>query len=169
MTPKRTLNRRSFLARVSGGALMGAGLASAAGAQTGPYTGVTDSDSGSHADSAGHGRGPGGNRYGQPAQPQQNHTGCSDSDGGNTADPSGAGRRCGPGRQSTGITDTDPTDSYGQGQGRQGVRPNLRRPDGCLVHHTGQTDADSGQSRDPANYGNGGRRGSNTLYHGGSC
>ena len=60
-------------------------------AQTGPYTGITDSDSGSHADNAGHGRGPGGNRYGQPAQPQHGQTGYSDSDSGANADPSGGG------------------------------------------------------------------------------
>ena len=79
-------------------------------------TGVTDSDSGAHADNAGHGRGPGGNRYGQPAQPQPNYTGCSDSDSGNGADPSGSGRRCRETRQ-TGISDSDPSDPYGQGRG----------------------------------------------------
>jgi hypothetical protein len=111
---------------------------------------------------------PGGNRSGQPARPQQGQTGYSDSDSGRNADPSGSGRR-GRNQGRTGVTDSDPTDSYGQGQGRTGVRPNLRRPDGCLVHHTGRTDADSGPRRDPSNYGHGGQLGSNMLYHGGSC
>ena len=164
MKPSRPLNRRSFLGRVSGGAMIGAGTLllglRPARAQTGLYTGITDQDSGSHADNAGHGRGPGGNAWGQPAQPQQNYTGCSDSDAGSTADPSGSGRRCRQTRQ-TGHTDSDPTDPYNQGVG--GVRNNQRRSDGCWVHYTGHTDSDSGPSRDPSNYGNNGVPGSNLL------
>ncbi len=164
MKPSRQLNRRSFLGRVSGGALFGAGTlllgARAARAQTGPYTGITDTDSGAHADNAGHGRGPGGNAWGQPAQPQQNYTGCSDSDSGNGADPSGGGRRCR--QQQSGLTDSDPSDPYGQGRGTS-VRANRRRNDGRCVHHTGRTDSDSGLQRDPSGYGHGGNYGSNLL------
>ena len=165
MTPTRRLNRRSFLSRVAGGALAGGAFAlcgGAARAQTGPYTGVTDTDSGSYADNAGHGRGPGGNRNGQPAQPQSGYTGYSDSDSGANADPSGGGRR-GRTPTRTGATDSDPTDSYGNGRGGSTVRANMRRSDGRCVHHTGRTDSDSGAVRDPSGYGHGGSYGSNLL------
>lgn len=162
MTPRRKLNRRSFFRQVAGGAAAAGALGLTGGEarafQTGPYTGVTDSDSGSYADNAGHGRGPGGNASGQPAQPQTGESGYSDSDSGGAADPSGRGRRGRPTR--TGITDGDPTDPYGQGRGtsggsaRNGVQ---RRPDGSVAQYTGITDADSGASRDPSNYGRGGR------------
>jgi hypothetical protein len=169
MAIRRQLNRRSFLGTVSGGlvasgtlALIGPGRAAAA--QTGPYTGVTDNDSGSYADNAGHGRGPGGNRYGQPARPQQGQTGYSDSDSGANADPSGAGRR----GRATGVTDSDPSDPYGNGRGALNsggrvVRSNQRRPDGGCTRYTGYTDSDSGAVRDPASYGNNGSPGSNLL------
>ena len=177
MKPTRKLNRRSFLRRVAGGAVgLGAlgAIDGSASAQTGPYTGITDTDSGSYADNAGHGRGPGGNRS---AQPQSNegvtdsdpadlpghgrggYTGYSDNDSGATADPSGRGRRRGEQAPQTGITDSDPTDSYGEGRGTagNGARPWRTRPDGTPVEHTGITDSDSGQSRDPAGYGRGSR------------
>src|SRR5689334_17862470 len=107
MRSGRRLNRRSFLRRVAGRAAATGALGVIGGEarawQTGPYTGVTDQDSGSHADNAGHGRGPGGNSSGQPAQPQPGQTGYSDSDSGADADPSGGGRR--GQRPQTGITD----------------------------------------------------------------
>jgi hypothetical protein len=166
MKPVRKLNRRSFFSQVAGAAFVGsaAAVAGAARAQTGPYTGVTDTDSGSHADNAGHGRGPGGNAYGQPAQPLPNQTGYSDSDTGPNADPSGGGRR----GRATGVTDSDPTDSYGNGRGvlnsgGRTVRQNQRRPDGRCTHYTGRTDSDSGAVRDPSGYGHGGSQGSNLL------
>jgi hypothetical protein len=162
MIPRRRLNRRSFLGQVAGGAASAGALGLIGGEarawQTGPYTGVTDTDSGSHADNAGHGRGPGGNAYGQPAQPQTGQTGYSDSDSGANADPSGGGRR--GQRTNTGITDGDPTDPYGQGQGTSGARSHnsiRRRPDGSFSQYTGITDSDSGATRDPANYGRGSR------------
>jgi hypothetical protein len=152
------LNRRSFLGQVAGGAISAGALGVVCGtarAQTGPYTGITDTDSGSYADNAGHGRGPGGNRFGQP-QPQQPQTGYSDSDSGANADPSGAGRRGAP--VQTGITDSDPTDPYGQGRGGGTARPgSAMRPDGSYAQYSGITDADSGATRDPANYGRGSR------------
>jgi len=162
MQTGRRLNRRSFLRRVAGGAAAAGALGVIGGEarawQTGPYTGVTDSDSGAHADNAGHGRGPGGNNSGQAAQPQPGQTGYSDSDSGANADPSGAGRRGRP--VQTGITDSDPTDPYGQGRGTSGARSQngiQRRPDGSYASYTGITDADSGPTRDPSNYGRGGR------------
>ena len=179
MKPTRKLNRRSFLGKVAGGAVAAGALGVIGGearaGQTGPYTGVTDNDSGSHADNAGHGRGPGGNASGQPqGNPQTGvtdsdptdpsghgrggQTGYSDSDSGANADPSGRGRR--GQHPQTGITDSDPTDAYGQGQGTSGSRTTRsvqRRPDGSFAHYTGVTDTDSGQSRDPAGYGRGGR------------
>ncbi|HEY5713671.1 MAG TPA: hypothetical protein VIT38_17375 [Allosphingosinicella sp.] len=163
MRTRRQLNRRSFLSAVSAGAVTGGAFALIGGpvrAQTGTYTGITDSDSGSHADSGGYGRGPGGNAYGQPAQPQLGQTGYSDSDGGPNADPSGAGRR-GRAPARSGHTDSDPSDPSGQGRGV--IRANQRRPDGTCVHHTGRTDSDSGAVRDPSGYGNGGSPGSNRL------
>jgi hypothetical protein len=59
--PTRRLNRRSFLRQVAGGAA-GAGALAAIGGearavQTGPYTGVTDTDSGVARDPANYGRG----------------------------------------------------------------------------------------------------------------
>jgi hypothetical protein len=162
MKTGRRLNRRSFLRRVAGGAVATGALGVIGGEarawQTGPYTGVTDQDSGSHADNAGHGRGPGGNSSGQPAQPQPGQTGYSDSDSGANADPSGGGRRGRP--TQTGITDSDPTDPYGQGRGTGGTRTRngvQRRPDGSYATYSGITDADSGATRDPSNYGRGGR------------
>ena len=164
MTARRKLNRRSFLARVAGGAVAAGALGTIGGAaragQTGPYTGITDSDSGSYADNAGHGRGPGGNAYGQPqqpAQPQSGYTGYSDSDSGANADRSGHGRRGRP--IQTGITDSDPSDPYGQGRGTGGgfVRGGIRQPDGSYRWYTGVTDSDSGANRDPYGYGRGGR------------
>ncbi|MGZ8349779.1 MAG: hypothetical protein ACXWU2_07100 [Allosphingosinicella sp.] len=168
------LNRRSFFASVVGGAAACAGLAGAARAQTGPWTGVTDSDSGSSADNAGHGRGPGGNASGQPQNRPQTgvtdgdpadpvgagrggQTGYSDSDSGANADPSGRGRRGQP--TQTGITDRDPTDAYGQGSGTGTTTHNntARRPDGSVAYYSGLTDTDSGQARDPSNYGRGSR------------
>jgi hypothetical protein len=163
MKTSRKLSRRSFFLQVAGGAVGSGALAlisDRAGAQTGPFTGVTDSDSGSYADNAGHGRGPGGNRSGQPGRtgitdhdpsdPAGNgrgrNTGYSDSDSGPNADPSGGGRR--------GRTPSSPAPSYPL------RRPARRRADGTCLAPSGVTDADSGQSADPAGYGtNGGRAG----------
>src|SRR5262245_6853040 len=90
MKSRPKLNRRSFFVQVTGGSVVIGALGVTHGparAQTGQYTGVTDTDSGSYADNAGYGRGPGGNSSGQPqAQPPQ--TGYSDSDSGANADPS---------------------------------------------------------------------------------
>ena len=173
MKPARRLNRRSFLGQVAGGAATVGALGLIGGsarAQTGPYTGVTDTDSGSHADNAGHGRGPGGNASGNPqgvtdsdvSDPhgggRGGSTGYSDSDSGANADPSGRGRR-GQSLQ-TGVTDSDSYDRYGEGRGPAagGVRNNFAsRPDGTRVEYTGITDTDSGATRDPANYGRGTR------------
>jgi len=186
MKPARKLNRRSFLGQVAGGAIgLGAlGLvgSSRAGAQTGPYTGVTDNDTGSYADNAGHGRGPGGNASGQPVRQtgvtdrdptdpsgggRGTATGYSDSDSGSNADPSGQGRRR---EYQTGRTDSDSYDRTGEGRGPvQGYeRPSQHRPDGTCVVPTGHTDSDSGQTRDPSGYGNNGAPGSNYCYRPGN-
>jgi hypothetical protein len=102
-------------------------------------------------------------------------SGCSDSDSGAYGDPAGNGRRCGSG------TDSDPTDSVGEGRGgRSGVSDNdPSDPAGggwgsrnCTDRDTGRnadpigrgrrcggrrwtgvTDSDSGANGDPANYG----------------
>ena len=162
MKTERKLNRRSFLWQVAGGAAVTGALGVIGGEarawQTGPYTGVTDNDSGSYADNAGHGRGPGGNASGHPNQNQGSQTGYSDSDSRANADPSGGGRR--GQRPNTGITDGDPTDPYGQGHGTSGGTSHnsvRRTPDGRVLQYTGITDSDSGAARDPSNYGRGGR------------
>lgn len=172
MSRSRKLNRRSFLGQVVGTAGIGAFAVvdGKARAQTGPYTGVTDNDSGSHADNAGHGRGPGGNASGHPqgvtdGDPTDpvgggrgGQTGYSDSDSGANADPSGRGRH--PQGTQTGITDSDPTDPSGQGLGTSGGSSRnaiRRRPDGSYASYTGLTDTDTGSSRDPSGYGRGSR------------
>ena len=124
MKASRRLSRRSFVASVIGGAALG-GSATAlvtgqAQAQNTRYSGVTDSDTGEHADRPGygvgvrnqytdrdtgpgadpqfHGRGPNGRPPGAPSgqgsygEPPTN---CSDTDSGANADPGGRGRRCG--------------------------------------------------------------------------
>lgn len=122
MEPTRKPSRRSFLNQVLGGAAAGGALALLAGsarAQNTRYSGVTDTDSGEHADRPGygvgtrnnytdndtgpnadpqfHGRGPNGRPNGSAsgqgsyAEPQ---SGCSDTDSGSGSDPGGRGRRC---------------------------------------------------------------------------
>lgn len=139
MKPTRKISRRSFLGRVAGGAIAGGAaltvLGESANAQVSDrdpsdapgrgYTGVTDNDSGSNSDRAGHGRG-------------RRNTGVTDNDPG---DPVGGGR----GRR-TGLTDSDSgswADPAGNGRGRRRARP------------TGLTDGDSGSNADRARYGRG--------------
>ena len=180
MRPRRKLDRRSFLRQVTGAGLAGGALGLIGGEakafQTGPYTGITDTDSGSYADNAGHGRGPNGNAWGNPPQttgvtdsdPMDAvgngrgpiGTGYSDNDSGAYADPSGHGRNRNAQPPQTGVTDSDPTDWAGEGRGTAGARgerPRLVRPDGTPVDYTGLTDTDSGESRDPSGYGRGSR------------
>jgi hypothetical protein len=120
MKASRRLSRRSFVTSVLGGVVAGGATALIVGsarAQNIRYTGVTDSDTGEHADRPGygtgvrsqytdsdtgpnadaqfHGHGPNGQgttsgtgSYGERA------SGCSDTDGGPGADPSGRGRSC---------------------------------------------------------------------------
>src|SRR4051812_30091711 len=73
MKPTRRLSRRSFLARVAGGAIVAGGALTMVGAPAGALQ-VTDSDRGPNADPAGRGRG------------------VTDSDSGPNADPAGRGR-----------------------------------------------------------------------------
>jgi hypothetical protein len=122
MKPTRKLSRRSFMETVLGSAAMsGAALfADGATAQNIRYTGVTDSDTGEHADRPGygtgvrnqytdrdtgpnadpqfHGRGPNGRPEDSPSgtgRYDEPVSGCSDTDAGPGADPGGRGRRCG--------------------------------------------------------------------------
>lgn len=87
---KNFLNRRSFMSRVSGGALLGGAASATAGCATGPYSGTTDADP---VDAAGYGR----------------NSGFTDAD---PTDAVGRGRG-GAG----GVTDADPTDAVGRGRG----------------------------------------------------
>src|SRR3954468_13764913 len=118
MKTSRRLNRRSFVATVIGGSAT-ALLAAEARAQNTRYSGVTDSDTGEHADRPGygvgtrnqytdrdtgpnadaqfHGRGPAGrNPDGPSGQGSYGDaaSNCSDTDSGPNADPGGRGRRC---------------------------------------------------------------------------
>lgn len=90
MDDQTPLNRRSFLGRVVGGAVL-AGGASALVAGSAARAQTTDSDP---SDGYGRGRGSG--------------TGATDSD------PTDAG-----GRGRSGVTDSDPTDGSGRGRGRR--------------------------------------------------
>lgn len=148
MTAHRILNRRSFLVRVAGGAMIGSGGALAllrgSGAAAQNYSGVTDCDTGSGRDRPGFGRGVR-NQYtdsdtGPGADPrcqgrgsntgantgtrynpsiQPNQPLCSDSDYGVNGDPAGYGRAC-------------------RGEGGN---PRARQYSGC-------TDSDTGQGAD---------------------
>jgi hypothetical protein len=152
MKTSRRLNRRSFVASVIGGAALG-GSATAlvsgrAEAQTMPYTGVTDSDTGAgHADRPGygtgvrnqhtdrdtgpnadaqfHGRGQPGDISGQGRYGEY-PSGCSDSDRGSGSDPGGRGTSC------------------------NGQTPRQHRPPDHTRHCT---DSDRGGSADPVQEG----------------
>lgn len=170
---KKPLNRRSFMASVLGGAAVAGGasalIAGEAQAQQRP-TGRSDSDSGSYADRGGYGRtgvtdsdpydragygiGSGGGGYA---------SGCSDSDGGAYADPGGNGRYCGgSGYGASGLTDSDPVDSGGNGRGNgTGVTDSDTGygSDPAGRGYSGRTDSDSGSNRDRAGHGRGPARG----------
>ena len=77
MSEKKKLNRRSFMSRIAGGALIAGGATAlvTGKAEAQNYTGRTDSDSGANADRGGYG-----------------HTGLTDSDSGNGADRASYGR-----------------------------------------------------------------------------
>lgn len=115
MNPTRKPSRRSFLNLVIGGGALAAITGRAEGQNT-RYSGVTDSDTGEHADRPGygvgtrtqhtdtdtgpnadaqfHGRGPQGNITG-PGSYSGYASGCSDSDHGSGSDPGGRGVHCG--------------------------------------------------------------------------
>ena len=129
----RRVTRRSFLFSVTAGTLAGGGaamlVAGPAHAQGRPYTGVSDSDTGQHADSPGygtgqhsvytdqdtgpnadaqfHGRGPAGREErgvsGQGEYGEGRPSGCTDTDSGANADPTGRGT-CGHPRSRTPTT-----------------------------------------------------------------
>ena len=120
MRASRKLNRRSFVASVVGGAVLGGGATAlvTGEARAQSYSGVTDCDSGNNHDRPGfgtgvrnqytdsdtgpnadprcHGRGSNtgsdsGTSYNQAEHP---NTGCSDRDYGQYGDPGGHGRSC---------------------------------------------------------------------------
>jgi hypothetical protein len=144
--PTRKISRRSFLTRVAGGAVAGGAAMTVLGGRAEALqtdgdpgdpvgrgrTGVTDSDSGSHADRAGYGR--------------ARRSGITDGDPG---DPVGNGR----GRRS-GITDGDPGDPVGNGRGRRsGITDNdsgsNADPAGNGRGRRSCSDSDSGSYADP--------------------
>ena len=95
MSDNRPVNRRSFLARVGGAALLAGGALSLV--STGEAQAITDRD---------------------PTDPVGRGRRCTDRD---PSDPVGRGRWCRGGRRRgyTGITDRDPTDRPGYGRGRR--------------------------------------------------
>src|SRR5690606_3901680 len=134
MSEKKKLNRRSFMSRIAGGALIAGGATVMISGKAAPqnYTGRTDNDSGSYAERAGYGR-----------------TGLTDSDTGGGSDRAGYGRGGGGGGGRTGWTDTDSggnADNAGNGRGATRNSP------------TGLTDGDGGSAADRASYGRGPRR-----------
>ena len=154
MKPTRRLSRRSFLTRVTGGALMAgsslAGIGKAGAAQ------VSDNDSGPGADPAGRGRG----------------SGFSDSDTGPGADPSGRGRGSG-GRGSSGVSDNDTGpngDPPGRGRGSgtgysdSDSGPYADPSGRGRGRGTGISDNDTGTYADPAGRGRGGGGGGGGNY-----
>src|SRR5690242_21654708 len=115
MHAKHGLGRRSFLARVLGGAAASGALTLVSGEALAFQ--VTDSDSGARGDPAGRGRGRTGETDGDPTDPSgygRPRTGCSDGDSGTNGDPAGRGR-C-----RTGESDSDPSDAAGHGRPRTG-------------------------------------------------
>jgi hypothetical protein len=151
MKASRKLNRRSFVASVAGGALIGGGATNfalgRAEAQNTRYSGVTDSDTGQHADRPGygvgvrnqytdqdrgpnadaqfHGRGPNGRQEGSTSgtgQYGEYQRACSDNDVGTGSDPAGRGVRC------------------------NGQTPRERYPP---THERHCTDSDRGTNQDP--------------------
>ena len=155
MRSRKGLTRRSFVTRVTGGAmftrgltvgvigggLLGGGLIGDAFAfQT---RGCSDRDP---TDPSGNGR---------TCTPPGPVTGCSDSD---PTDPSSRGRRCTPGT-STSCTDSDPTDPAGRGRNcRGGQPPQPPQPPTDTSYrgnttYTGCSDSDSGTNYDRSSYG----------------
>jgi hypothetical protein len=155
MKASRKLNRRSFVASVGGGVLIGGGAAGLvlgrAEAQNIRYSGVTDCDSGANHDNPGYGTGnrnqytdsdsganadPRCHGHGPNGRPEGSVSGngrygdavsgCSDSDGGPGSDPGGRGVRC------------------------NGQTPPRRYPPGETRHCT---DSDRGGSADPVQQG----------------
>lgn len=136
MKPIRGISRRSFLVRVSGGALGAGSFLALTGCATTGYTdsdpydpvgggqggwggrrGYSDNDPG---DPIGRGRGGrGGYSDSDPTDPAGQGGVCSDSDRGRNADPVGRGRFCGGGG---GYSDNDRgkyADPPGRGRGRR--------------------------------------------------
>lgn len=140
MTPRRTVSRRSFIGRVTGGlALFGSSslVMGNARAMSGPgQSGITDRDP---IDAVGNGRGgvmaPG---TGTPPQSAPR----------NPYEPSNE-RRAG-----TGVTDRDPSDpvNYGRGTTPQGAPRNPYAEPNSREAGTGVTDRDPS---DPVNHGRG--------------
>jgi len=127
MKPTRKLSRRSFLARVAGGAVAGGAALTVLGETA--QAGQTDTDPG---DPVGGGR-----------------TGVTDNDSGSNADRAGYGR----GRRRSGITDGDPGDPVGNGRGRSGITDNDRGshadPAGNGRGRRSCSDSDRGSHADP--------------------
>ncbi len=122
------INRRSFMARIVGGAAISGSALSLvtgqAGAQT--YTGRSDSDP---ADASGYGH---------------NQTGVSDRDSTDLAN---------QGRNQTGVSDRDSTDLANQGRNQTGRSDSDSTDLANQGRGTGCTDSDSGEGADRVSHG----------------
>jgi hypothetical protein len=128
----KTLNRRSFLGRVTGGALAASGaLVLVAGPGSGHATDRDPTDPATHVI--------------WPPSPSRPHTGLTDQDRGDAA---GFGNGA---PAYTGVTDRDATDPRGRGHFATPNSPYTR----YTRHSTGATDNDPS---DPINYGSGSSR-----------
>jgi len=151
---KRNVNRRSFMARIIGGAaLSGTALSLVTGqANAQRYTGRSDSDP---TDRAGYGQ----NQTGvtdhdstDRANQGRNTTGYSDNDSGPQADPANGGR----GRDRpppSGVSDRDSTDAAGQGRNQTGRSESDSTDLANQGRGTGCSDSDSGERADRVGYG----------------
>lgn len=146
MSKRKSLNRRSFMSQVAGGAILAGGATSLVTGEahaTRAQTGVTDHDSGALTDAAGYGRGT--NR---PQQP----TGISDYDSGVQADAVEHGR---------GATDSDASDAVGRGRGNLpgfADKDSGATADSKPLRRSGLTDNDAGANADRGGDGRGAAR-----------
>ena len=147
MKAARKLDRRSFMARVLGGAITAGGAIALIEGRAEAQTGVTDSDAGANADPPGNGRGgrgsrPAGRGTGRYADNDgSDRTGTTDTDSGPNADRPGYGSHA-RGRLRTGVTDRDSGPNRdASGFGRGGTPPP------CTDHDTGQYADPGGQGR----------------------
>jgi len=148
------INRRSFMARIVGGAAISGSALSLvtgqAGAQT--YTGRSDSDPTDRANYGHNQTGYSDHDSTDLANQGRPPTGYSDSDSGPQADPANQGR----GRDRpppSGVSDRDSNDAAGEGRNQTGRSDSDSTDLANQGRGTGCSDSDSGEGRDRVGYG----------------